>query len=361
MVDRDLASDPANIRISGMKSESGSLCSSSSRILYDVPCKVCGDYSSGKHYGIFACDGCAGFFKRSIRRGREYMCKSRDGGSCKVDKMHRNQCRGCRLNRCIEVGMNKEAVQHERGPRSATIRRQIEQIQIETSKYQPYLPLSPVSSPHASPSFFQPSRSPPAPLRFSPFFSSPAPLTPPPSNPNNPADICESAARVLFMNSSWPATLSSFTCLSKETQEHLFSDSWLQLFLLGCSEFISAADISCLISADSTLSLSKVQELRDLQDLLMNLRALNLDPTEIACIRALLLFKSNPEIQSTLATYVTMRRPDQPLRFGSILLLLSALSQVQSSTVHQLFFRTTIGEDVPIDKVVVDMFKKTQL
>ena len=33
------------------------------RILYDIPCKVCTDHSSGKHYGIFACDGCAGFFK----------------------------------------------------------------------------------------------------------------------------------------------------------------------------------------------------------------------------------------------------------------------------------------------------------
>ena len=29
----------------------------SGRILLDIPCKVCRDHSSGKHYGIFACDG----------------------------------------------------------------------------------------------------------------------------------------------------------------------------------------------------------------------------------------------------------------------------------------------------------------
>ncbi|KAJ9584066.1 hypothetical protein L9F63_021583, partial [Diploptera punctata] len=95
------------------------------RILYDIPCKVCQDHSSGKHYGIFACDGCAGFFKRSIRRQRQYVCKAKAEGNCVVDKTHRNQCRACRLRKCVKVGMNKDAVQHERGPRNATIRRQL--------------------------------------------------------------------------------------------------------------------------------------------------------------------------------------------------------------------------------------------
>ena len=122
-----------------MKYSNGSpeyVSNASSRILYDVPCKVCGDFSSGKHYGIFACDGCAGFFKRSIRRGREYGCKSGESERCVIDKTHRNQCRGCRLSRCIEVGMNKEAVQHERGPRNSTIRKQMVDLSMASAASQ---------------------------------------------------------------------------------------------------------------------------------------------------------------------------------------------------------------------------------
>lgn len=78
------------------------------RILYDVPCAVCRDHSSGKHYGVFACDGCAGFFKRSVRRDRQYACKARTPGACLVDKAHRNQCRACRLAKCLSAGMNKD-------------------------------------------------------------------------------------------------------------------------------------------------------------------------------------------------------------------------------------------------------------
>ncbi|KAG5454613.1 hypothetical protein CSKR_112953, partial [Clonorchis sinensis] len=77
---------------------------------------------------------CAGFFKRSIRRNRQYACKNRTAngtklstavGGCRVDKSHRNQCRACRLKKCLEVGMNRDAVQHERGPRNSTLRHQV--------------------------------------------------------------------------------------------------------------------------------------------------------------------------------------------------------------------------------------------
>ncbi|XP_047360832.1 protein dissatisfaction-like isoform X1 [Vespa velutina] len=87
--------------------------------LLDILCGVCGDRSSGKHYGIYSCDGCSGFFKRSIHNHREYTCKAQGAlkGRCPIDKTHRNQCRACRLAKCFKVKMNKEAVQHERGPR----------------------------------------------------------------------------------------------------------------------------------------------------------------------------------------------------------------------------------------------------
>ena len=72
----------------------------------NVECVVCGDKSSGKHYGQFTCEGCKSFFKRSVRRNLSYTC--RGSRNCPVDQHHRNQCQYCRLRKCIKEGMRRE-------------------------------------------------------------------------------------------------------------------------------------------------------------------------------------------------------------------------------------------------------------
>ncbi|CAG4955374.1 unnamed protein product [Colias eurytheme] len=86
-------------------------------------CRVCGDKASGKHYGVPSCDGCRGFFKRSIRRNLDYVCK--ENGRCVVDVNRRNQCQACRFSKCLRVNMKKDAVQHERAPRPITNHQQL--------------------------------------------------------------------------------------------------------------------------------------------------------------------------------------------------------------------------------------------
>ncbi|MBW02684.1 Retinoic acid receptor beta, partial [Eschrichtius robustus] len=64
------------------------------------PCFVCQDKSSGYHYGVSACEGCKGFFRRSIQKNMVYTCH-RDK-NCIINKVTRNRCQYCRLQKCFE-------------------------------------------------------------------------------------------------------------------------------------------------------------------------------------------------------------------------------------------------------------------
>ncbi|XP_078701348.1 retinoic acid receptor alpha-like isoform X2 [Branchiostoma floridae x Branchiostoma belcheri] len=76
------------------------------------PCFVCSDKSSGYHYGVASCEGCKGFFRRSIQKNMQYVCH-RDK-NCVINKVTRNRCQFCRLKKCFDVGMSKESVRNDR-------------------------------------------------------------------------------------------------------------------------------------------------------------------------------------------------------------------------------------------------------
>ncbi|CAB1448836.1 unnamed protein product [Pleuronectes platessa] len=69
-----------------------------------IPCKICGDKSSGIHYG--------GFFRRSQQSNATYSCPRQK--NCVIDRTSRNRCQHCRLQKCLTVGMSRDAVKFGR-------------------------------------------------------------------------------------------------------------------------------------------------------------------------------------------------------------------------------------------------------
>ncbi|XP_066521386.1 nuclear receptor subfamily 4 group A member 2b [Hoplias malabaricus] len=71
-------------------------------------CAVCGDNAACQHYGVRTCEGCKGFFKRTVQKNAKYVCLANK--NCPVDKRRRNRCQYCRFQKCLVVGMVKEVV-----------------------------------------------------------------------------------------------------------------------------------------------------------------------------------------------------------------------------------------------------------
>ncbi|XP_055261995.1 peroxisome proliferator-activated receptor delta isoform X2 [Moschus berezovskii] len=79
----------------------------------NMECRVCGDKASGFHYGVHACEGCKGFFRRTIRMKLEYEKCER---ICKIQKKNRNKCQYCRFQKCLALGMSHNAIRFGRMP-----------------------------------------------------------------------------------------------------------------------------------------------------------------------------------------------------------------------------------------------------
>ncbi|KAE9550332.1 hypothetical protein FO519_006464 [Halicephalobus sp. NKZ332] len=120
-------SSPENSR-----DDSNSRSTSSESTRTGLLCQVCSDTASGFHYGVFACEGCKGFFRRSIQQKINYRPCSKSQ-QCAIVRNNRNRCQYCRLKKCISVGMSRDAVRFGRVPKREKVK-MVEEMQKATAR-----------------------------------------------------------------------------------------------------------------------------------------------------------------------------------------------------------------------------------
>ena len=181
--------------------------------------------------------------------------------------------------------------------------------------------------------------------------------------------LCETAARLLFMNVRWAKTVPAFVSLPFRDQLSLLEESWREFFVLGAAQFNLPLEMGPKLLGNSNNE-EILNEIKSCQDAIEKFREMNVDHTEFACLKAIILFKTDKkdckeqkaivglqdQAQLTLSKYINAAYPSQPMRFGKLLLLLPTLKCISAETIENLFFRRTIGT-IPIEKIICDMYK----
>jgi len=334
----------------------------------EIACVVCGDKSSGKHYGQYTCEGCKSFFKRSVRRSLSYQC--RGSRNCPIDQHHRNQCQHCRLKKCFRNGMRKEAVQQGRAPPSGT-------PMLGFNFPSEYSSTSSTLSPHPAP----------ATAYLSSYISllvraEPCPSTRYPTYAQQPPNlggidgVCEFAARLLFSAVEWARNIPGFPELQVTDQVALLRLVWSELFVLNAAQCSMPLHIAPLLAAAglhaSPMAADRVvafmDHIRIFQEQVEKLKSLHLDVAEFSCLKAVVLYTSDAcgltdssvveqlqeKSQCALEEYCRTQYPNQPTRFGKLLLRLPSLRTVSASVIEQLFFVRLVGK-TPIETLIRDM------
>jgi len=309
---------------------------------YCEVCVVCGDKASGRHYGAISCEGCKGFFKRSIRKENGYLC--RGNRDCQVNKSQRNRCQYCRMEKCLAMGMRGDSVQSERRPGRPSLngikkrlkgRQSLEEpslfhrnyttannnIIIEDTDVYPgeseeYASEQSeiISSLHDLQQKLTKERSPTeSTIAFNPegFSCLETSLTQfqlfcptSPSSPLNIQFVCESASRLLFHTVHWSKKVPVFQDLPCPTQVSILRNTWSDLFILGlvqCSQQLPLPRIlSAIVShlqtslAMDSITLSRarhlVNTLTNIKNILTRVSELSMDQEEFAYLRLSILF-----------------------------------------------------------------------
>ncbi|XP_016979628.1 transcription factor HNF-4 homolog isoform X1 [Drosophila rhopaloa] len=325
-------------------------------------CAICGDRATGKHYGASSCDGCKGFFRRSVRKNHQYTC--RFSRNCVVDKDKRNQCRYCRLRKCFKAGMKKEAVQNERDRISCR--------RTSNDDPDPGNGLSVISLVKAE----NESRQSKAGAAMEPNINEDL-STKQFASIN---DVCESMKQQLLTLVEWAKQIPAFNELQLDDQVALLRAHAGEHLLLGLSRrSMHLKDVlllsnNCVITrhcpdplVSPNLDISRIGA-RIIDELVTVMKDVGIDETEFACIKALVFFDPNAkglnephrikslrhQILNNLEDYISDRQYESRGRFGEILLILPVLQSITWQMIEQIQFAKIFGV-AHIDSLLQEM------
>ncbi|KAM9428454.1 retinoic acid receptor RXR-gamma-A-like isoform 2-T2 [Salvelinus alpinus] len=318
-------------------------------------CAICGDRSSGKHYGVYSCEGCKGFFKRTIRKDLSYTC--RDSKQCLIDKRQRNRCQYCRYQKCLAMGMKREAVQEERQRGREKSDNEVE----STSSFNEDMPVEKILDAELA---IEPKTE--AYMEASAGNSKNDPVT----------NICQAADKQLFTLVEWAKRIPHFSELPLDDQVILLRAGWNELLIASFSHRSVTVKDGILLATGLHVHRSSAHSAgvgsifdRVLTELVSKMKDMQMDKTELGCLRAIVLFNpakglSNPtevealreKVYASLESYTKHRYPEQPGRFAKLLLRLPALRSIGLKCLEHLFFFKLIG-DTPIDTFLMEMLE----
>ncbi|CAL8248786.1 unnamed protein product [Lota lota] len=318
-------------------------------------CAICGDRSSGKHYGVYSCEGCKGFFKRTVRKDLSYTC--RDNKECLVDKRQRNRCQYCRYQKCLAMGMKREAVQEERQ------RNREREGELECSMaVNEEMPVEKILEAET------------AVEQRTELHSDGGSAT---SSPHDAvSNICQTADKQLFALVEWAKRIPHFSELPLDDQVILLRAGWNELLIASFSHRSIALKDGVLLASelhrDNAMHSAGVAAIFDrvLTELVSKMRDMQMDKTELGCLRAIVLFNPDAKglsntaevellrekVYASLEAYCKQKYPEQQGRFAKLLLRLPALRSIGLKCLEHLFFFKLIG-DTPIDTFLMEMLE----
>jgi len=335
-------------------------------------CAICGDRATGKHYGAASCDGCKGFFRRSVRKKHAYSC--RFSRCCTVDKDKRNQCRFCRLRKCFKAGMKKDAVQNERDRISKRTPTLEETMQGHSGLSVKALLNAEVFSRQVE---AQGGNGFDVCMELNEYDISTKRLASIP-------DIGESMKQQLLILVEWAKHIQAFSELVLDDQVALLRAHAGEHLLLGLARRSMNLNNILLLGNDmiiprdirqwSGLWMTEPQDtvvrdigVRVMNELVSPFKQIKLDDTEFACLKAIVFFDPHARglrdierikglryhIQTNLEDYICDRQYESRGRFGEILLTLPSLQSITLQMIEQISYAKNYG--VAIDNLLQEM------